>query len=48
VKASTWGGMESEATPLILDVSFYSTPERTGVEFSAWSKKPMFFVKMLT
>ena len=34
VKDSTYGGMASVATPLILDVSFYKTPDRTGVEFS--------------
>ena len=48
VNDSTWGGMESVATPLILEVSFYNTPESTEVAFSEWSKKPIFFVMTLT
>ena len=48
VTASTYGGIESVATPLITVVSDCMTPERTGVEFSGKSKNPIFLTKMLS
>lgn len=43
---STYGGIESDATPLIMVVSDCITPERTGVEFSGKSKYPMSLTKI--
>ena len=43
---STYGGIESDATPLMMVVSDCMTPERTGVEFSGKSKYPMSFTKI--
>ena len=48
VTASTYGGIESVATPLITVVSDCITPERTGVEFSGKSKNPIFLTKILS
>tara|TARA_B110000285_G_C14924452_1_gene514269 strand:- start:346 stop:528 length:183 start_codon:yes stop_codon:yes gene_type:complete len=48
VTASTYGGIESVATPLMIVVSDCITPESTGVEFSGKSKKPIFLTKILS
>ena len=46
VTDSTYGGIESDATPLIIVVSDCIIPERTGVEFSGKSKYPISFTKI--
>ena len=38
VPASTYGGIASVATPLMIVVSDYMIPDKTGVEFSGKSK----------
>jgi hypothetical protein len=43
---STYGGIASVATPLIIVVSDCMIPDKTGVEFSGKSKNPMFLTKM--